>query len=508
FRRAMRDRRVWKGERYKPPPSNTLHPEELRREDLAALLDSDESVGRVLARRLGYGPPYADEICIRAGVGAGEPASAMGPEETRRILDSARKVCAMAKGRESPRIYRDSNGVLVGFSPFELLAYSRHSHEEYGTMNQLVDDYFAELEAAEKRAMREKARAEDEEKRRESVRRLKETADEMLRRAKSLREAGSALFGNLGAFQEAVDSARSGKEAATFGPVKLLEATGGKEGKLKVDVSGNVLEFPANADAAKIASSLFDEAKRLERDREKLAAKIGERERMAGRVKEETGAEAPVKRKRKAWYESYRWFTSSDGILVVCARDASSNEALVKKHSKPENPVFHSEVTGAPFVLVQADSEKVPQSTLEEAAQMAASYTTRAWQAGYSSLDVFWVRASQLTKTPPSGEYLGSGAFVVRGRKNYIRGSRLMLAVGAVREEGALRIVAAPERAVASKTATYVRIAPGSIEKRKLAQMVKARLVALAPSDEKREIEAVPTGDISSIMPGKSGEIV
>jgi predicted ribosome quality control (RQC) complex YloA/Tae2 family protein len=504
FRKVMKDRKVERGEKYVPPPSNTLHPNELKKEDLASFLGSGGSVGRILAGRLGYGPPYADEICIRAGVKPEENASAIDNKIVQKIIDSARKVYMMSKEHRSPRLYRDSNDALVGFSPFELQVYSQYSSRGYETVNQLVDDYFTELEAIEKWAMSEKARAEKEERRIESERRIKETAEDMLRRAKKLREAGNIVFSNMEAFQEMIDAARARREVFQLGPIERVEAAGLK---LKICVSGSTLEFPVHIGVPKIASSLFEEAKRLEKDYEMIMKRIEKQEGLAEGEKAER-AKIPEKRKRRAWFESFRWFISSDGILVVCARDSTSNESLIKKHSMPNNPVFHSEVAGAPFVLVQADSEKVPQSTLEEAAQMAASFTTRAWQAGYSSLDVFWVRAEQLTKTPPSGEYLKTGAFVVKGQKNYLRGSQLMLAVGAAKDGDSFRIFAAPARAVASRTATYVKIIPGKIEKRKLAEMVKARLIALAPMSEKEKIKAVPLGEILSAMPGRSGSIV
>jgi predicted ribosome quality control (RQC) complex YloA/Tae2 family protein len=420
-------------------------------------------------------------------------------------LDSIRQVYTISKERRSPRLYRDQLNRLVGFSPFELLTYSDYSSQEYETMNNLVDDYFMELERIEIQEKIEKVRSEKEEKIRESKRRLKETADSMLERAKKLRDAGNIIFSHLNYIQSIVDAARSGKKVSFFGPVKVLELTNGKDRKLKLEVSGNVLEIPLNIDASKSASSFFEEAKRLEEDYEKIMKKIEMEEELS---KNEEKFKIPEKRRRKAWFENYRWFISSDGILVVCAKDSISNEALVKKHANENNPIFHSDAVGAPFVLVQADSEKVPQNTIEEAAQMAASFTTKAWQAGYSSLDVFWVKANQLTKTPPSGEYLSKGAFIVKGKKNYVRGSKLMLAVGVVKDGDVLRVFAAPEKAVESKTTTYVKLIPGNIEKKKLAQMIKERFVELAHPNDKDLMKALPLDEILSVLPGRSGKIL
>ena len=36
------------------------------------------------------------------------------------------------------------------------------------------------------------------------------------------------------------------------------------------------------------------------------------------------------------WFEKFRWFVSSDGIIVVAGSDAQQNEQLVKKYMRPQ----------------------------------------------------------------------------------------------------------------------------------------------------------------------------
>jgi len=510
FRRAMRDRRVMRGEEYKPPPSNTVHPEELCAENIAPLLGSGERIGQVLAKRLGYGPPYADEICIRAGLRPDELASQMAATKAGQILESTKLVYRLSRDRASPRLYRDSAGQLIGFSPFELLSRSGESAKAYPTMSQLVDDYFVELEAVETRMQREEARRREGEKAARATGRMRQTAKLMLERARGLREEGEIIFSNLSDIRELIDAARSGRvEARTYGKARLIEVVRGRERTARIEVSGREMELPLKHDASKTASSLFQEAKRLEADYGRISEKIGargQRLKVEGHPIEE--ATVPERRARRAWHENYKWFTSSDGILVVCGKDASSNEALVRKHSGPENPIFHSDVKGAPFVLVLSDADTTPQRTLDEAAQMAASHTTWAWQAGYASLDVFWVKASQLSKSPPSGEYLTRGSFMVRGKKNYFRGTRLGLAVAVVGADGKVKVVSGPVGAISSKTTTCVKIAPGRTEGTRLASEIRAGLLELAPEGEREGIRAVRPEEILAALPARNGRML
>lgn len=42
-----------------------------------------------------------------------------------------------------------------------------------------------------------------------------------------------------------------------------------------------------------------------------------------------------------------------------------------------------------------------------------------AWEAKVST-SVWWVHADQVSKTAPTGEYLTTGSFMIRGKKNFL----------------------------------------------------------------------------------------
>lgn len=41
--------------------------------------------------------------------------------------------------------------------------------------------------------------------------------------------------------------------------------------------------------------------------------------------------------------------------------------------------------------------------------------------------NAFWVKPEQVTKTAPTGEYLTTGSFMIRGKKNYLPATHLIL---------------------------------------------------------------------------------
>ena len=46
-------------------------------------------------------------------------------------------------------------------------------------------------------------------------------------------------------------------------------------------------------------------------------------------------------------------------------------------------------------------------------------YYSIAWEAKVT-VNAWWVNATQVSKTAPSGEYLTTGSFMIRGKKNYL----------------------------------------------------------------------------------------
>ena len=72
--------------------------------------------------------------------------------------------------------------------------------------------------------------------------------------------------------------------------------------------------------------------------------------------------------------------------------------------------------------------KEVPPKTLNEAGQMAVCYSA-AWESKVVT-SAYWVESSQVSKTAPTGEYLTTGSFMIRGKKNYLPPSHLILGFG------------------------------------------------------------------------------
>jgi len=104
---------------------------------------------------------------------------------------------------------------------------------------------------------------------------------------------------------------------------------------------------------------------------------------------------------------------------------------------------------------------------MEEAAQATASYS-RAWRLGLSSLEVFYVRPDQLTKEASPGEYIAKGAFMVKGKTNYMH-PILEIAVG-IKDN---RIIGGSVNAVKNNSEKFVIIKQGKEKTSEIAKKIK-----------------------------------
>ena len=221
----------------------------------------------------------------------------------------------------------------------------------------------------------------------------------------------------------------------------------------------------------------------------------------------------PEEVRRKAWYEAYRWFISSDGFLVVAGKDAASNEALVKKHAEAGDLLLHADIHGAPFVLIKAGGREVPRTTLEEAAQVAVAYS-RAWRYGLGAATAFCFKPDQARKVGPHGEKLPKGAFYIAGRKDYVRKVRPQLAIG-VSPEAEKKVLVGPVGAIASRAKAYVVIGPGDLKAEEVISRSLSLLrkmlgdIPLPPGAEASLSSLIPYGRgrvISGPHRGRAGE--
>jgi predicted ribosome quality control (RQC) complex YloA/Tae2 family protein len=279
-----------------------------------------------------------------------------------------------------------------------------------------------------------------------------------------------------------------------------------------IEVAGEQVKMQPNL--AKASSMLFARAKEMERGNASIEEARGKILVQIGKLRSETAAihrKVIVKEQiSREWYERYRWFITTDGLLVIGGRDASSNSALIRKHLTEHDIVFHAEVHGSPFFIIKnaaafaATQEGTINSSLHEVAQATISFS-RAWKDGLSSADAYWVMAEQVKKGAPTGQFLPKGSFVIEGKRNYIKGVELRLAIGIMQLNNRETLLCGPEEAVKKRSIFYTVLLQGGVDPMNAAKKVKSEFVKIAGENTKiaesikhvsldEFVRALPTG--------------
>ncbi|KAK6540693.1 hypothetical protein TWF694_008086 [Orbilia ellipsospora] len=152
--------------------------------------------------------------------------------------------------------------------------------------------------------------------------------------------------------------------------------------------------------------------------------------------------------RRQGWWEKFYWFKSSEGYLVVGAKDPMQADMLYKKYFKKGDVWIHADVPGSSHVLVKNRVEDmkapIPPGTLSQAGSLAVA-SSDAWEKK-QVISAWWAEYEQVGKVGAGGVVLGVGEFSVKGEKKWLPPAMLVMgfAVGWLVADGD-EVEASPE---------------------------------------------------------------
>ncbi len=512
--RHLKGRKITSKEKYQYPEERGIHPLDVELNDLEELFrNSDSDIIRTLARS-GLGGMYSEEIILRSGVDKNLPAKDLSEEKIETIYHGMEELFKPLKTfKFQPQIARepiieDVNGennrttevptAKVGKEdvlPLDILTYKDFEKEFFDTFNQAADEFYSRKVGADIKKVQEDVWAKEVGKYEKRLRIQEETLEGFRKTVVDSKKKGDLLYAHYSEVQNILEIIHNAREKFSWKEIGSKLKKGRKKGLKEaqpiesVDKMGVLLlnledervVVDANLDIPENAEKYYNKGKKAKRkiNGVKIAIKRTKQDLDRVRNKRDLALEkvqVPQKRVRRElkWFEKLRWFLSSDGLLVVGGRDAGTNELVVKRYLDNQDIYLHSDIHGAPSVVIKKDEGEIPENTIQEAGFLAASFSS-AWSKGYGSQDVYWVHPDQVSKTPQSGEFVTRGAFIIRGTRNYLRGIPLKIAVGIVDYEGD-RIMAGPEDAVAKYSENYVVLKPGFTKKEEIARSVLKKI--------------------------------
>ncbi|MFH1774365.1 MAG: ribosome rescue protein RqcH [Methanobacteriota archaeon] len=508
-------------EKYVRPPPR-LNPFEVSKDGLKRIINESKSAVKTLASPLGLGGLYAEELCLRAGIEKNK--EKITDEEASEIYNTIAEL-KNSIGRERPAVVFDDS-TPIDLVPFKLKIYEGKKIKEFDSFNKAADEYFTKYEIErveglrnaefEKEISKLEARLQEQiqtlEKYREAERLYRQFGDLIYAHFKSIESILKALSNarKTHSWDEIAKKIEEDKEKTVEASMikKLLP----KEGALIVELDGTEVRLDMKKSTAHNADFYYGKSKKARekttgveesmRNTEAKIRELKERGREAIALKEKK----PEKRKarKKDWYEKFRWFISSDNFLVLGGRDAATNEILVKKHMSSNDVFVHADIHGAPAVVIKTEGREIPEATMQEAFDFAASYS-KAWKHNIFGLDVYWVAPEQVSKTAEHGEYIAKGAFVIRGKKNFGKG-KIEVAVG-VKLDETIKVIGGPTSAIEKQAKYFVKIIPGKMKSKEIAETIKSKLLGKASEEDREKIRGIAFEEIQEFLPGGGGEV-
>ncbi|OKY78879.1 MAG: Ribosome quality control (RQC) complex component, YloA/Tae2 family [Candidatus Methanohalarchaeum thermophilum] len=513
-REERKKRKIKKGQKYEFPSSKD-NPLQVEKERFRKVLkSSDSDVVRTLATRLNIGGTYAEEICERSGIDKNKEIDELTEEEMALLFDVMKELFNPIKeGKTHPRIVEEGNE-MIDVTPLKLEVYSDKKQTEFDSLNKALDEYFNVKEV-------DKVEEKKESKFNEELKALEGRKHSQLSTAREYEEKyeegiekGDLIYGYFNKLEKLLDIVRKAQDKYGWEEVKekieegkkknldlanMVEEIKENKGEIEVKLDEKIVSLDITKSIPENAKETYEKAKKLKRKSKGARKAAKDTEKKIKELKEKGKKSIDVREtpqrkinQKSSWYDKYRWFKSTDGFLVIGGRNADQNEEIVKKHMQSQDLFFHTEMEGAPAVILKTEGKDVHERNLREAAKFAGS-TSQAWKKFYST-DVYYVNPDQVTKNPESGEFIKKGSFVIRGNRNYFNNMELEHSVGLEIDEYT-RVIGGPPEAIKSNSKYQVELEPGDEERSQVAKKIKEIFEERSEPEEKKIMEKVATTD-------------
>ncbi len=189
---------------------------------------------------------------------------------------------------------------------------------------------------------------------------------------------------------------------------------------------------------------------------------------------------------REINYKKFRWFFTSNNLLVFGGKSAEQNEETIPLAEKTDL-ILHTKLPGSPFCIIKSDENRISEQDIKEAAVFCASFSQQ-WKKGKKNVEIHVFSPEQIFKDKKAK----TGTFTVVGKtKSIFIQMELFLTV----QENKLRAV--PKTVAKEK---LFPIIPGDVPKEKFAKMLKEKLKEKNLNFSEDEIlSAIPSGGFGEI---------
>ena len=489
----VRHRKLGVGMKYATPPQSGLDIFHITESDFEELKTTDLIAGKWLGRTLGLPKKYVEGIFELANVDSKIVGSNLSHDQVDKILQTAKEVVEnVTTGKHEPVIIRNEISEVL---PIKL----GKSSENFTPVNSFMeglDKLFTE-NILEKGKTLQTGESDKKIKDLESQLSEQEKAIETVKeKSKYITNLANSLYEMISKGITSIEDDQA-QDILAEKNAKLVK----EKGISLIVIKDEKIKINPQAPLQSIASVLFNEAKRqsgaitsIEKIRDKTKKKL---EKTKSKSDAETKEILVSELRKKNWYERYRWFFTSDGLLAIGGRDAPSNSAVVRKHLGKNDKIFHGDIFGSPFFILK-DAENPSNISMNEVAHATVCFS-RAWREGMHGLSAYWVFPDQVKKSAPSGQFLPKGSFTIEGKRNFVNIPALKLAVGIIPQEDNYLLTSGPPSTIKKNSLCYAIIEPHGSEMVEVAKKIRIEFSKLEEEITKQIsiddfVRALPAG--------------
>ncbi len=454
----VRHRKLSVGLEYAQPPQSGLDIFNLSENDFEDIKTTELVSAKWFGRTLGLPKKYVEGIFEIANVDPKKIGNLLTEEEIKKIFETTKKIVSdIVSENHDPIIVRNEKTevlpIQLGKIEGEITKVNSFIEglDTVFTQNIVDKGKSIQTSGSDKKIKELETQISEQEK---AIQTVKE-------RSKNITNIANSLYEMISKGILSIEDS-SAQEIMAQNNAKLIS----EKGIPLIVIQDEKIKIDTKASLQSIASSLFNEAKKQSgaiKSIEDIKAKtLKKLEKLQNKSESEKDTVLVSEIRKKNWYERYRWFNTSDGLLVIGGRDAASNSAVVRKHLDKNDKIFHGDIFGSPFFIIK-DAQNVPDTSMNEVAHATVCFS-RAWREGMYGVSAFWVNPEQVKKSAPSGEFLPKGSFTIEGQRNFIKSGNLKLAVGIIPQEDGYALTCGPPETIKKNSICYAIIEPQGIE--------------------------------------------
>ncbi|MFX1317356.1 MAG: ribosome rescue protein RqcH [Promethearchaeota archaeon] len=537
--KRYRDRNILANKEYIFPKSRGKDFLTINREEFKVLMKANKNVElvRYLARNVNIAGFYSEEVCHRAGIDKTLFGMDLTEDDLEKLYKSFKKLRNdFLFGTIDAQIVFDDNDNEISVIPFELKIFKDNKRKRFESFNKASDYFYSKLDEKKLIIPENQKIVEQIEALEKILKNQQDYLGELKNKKQKYYKYGDFIYSNFNMLEKLVEIIQNARKKGydweeinsklqkakmeDMEGIEIFEKLIPTTKQLIIKINGSEVFLDLNKSIGENANLIYSKGKKadkkikgtitaIEKTKEKIGNLELEKESM------EEGIDFFIKKPKLKWYEKFRWFFSSNGFLVIGGRDASSNEVIFKKYIDTNDLIFHTNFPGSPLTVIKnPKDEKIPEMTLNETANFVVSYS-RAWKENWTIADAFYIKSTQISKSPPSGEFLPKGSFIISGKKNFIKNAKTELAIGLnfieispkPEEKDEIfypKLICGPLSAIQNYTDNFIIIIPSKssgLKKGKLAQEIKTYFFNHSDNNLKKWVKLLTIDEILLYLP-------